>query len=762
MDLPASRLMPWLLPVLAALAAGTAAGQDRFRITAVVEDEAHRAVPGAVVRLVRALGGRAIVRAITDEDGAVDVRVPAGAYHVYVDSDERPTLWAGPVEVSAQHPEVSAGRLTVRSGAKLAGRVRDREGRPIGGARVDLPRYLRPYFRDRITRTTTTDAAGRFELHGLPTNEDLRLTVWHAKYPHRGDRLGDGDQVVRIPHRFDGRTFTMHDVVFGDPSGTLILDPGDGDPRGGIIRLDYGGPEPWSDIGNSERVDNDGPVVLDGLRPGFWRVFVTAPKGRETVIAVTIASGEVVERAVKFPKRPATDLVRVPDPGRSTVPVPVVERAPPALIDTPSPSDDDRHRIVGSAPTRPDAVYLRSVWASDPFARGAVFADGRFVVDAWEPGTWTLHFEWSDDAESEQQVVVVDREIRLTLDVTGIDRYTLAGRVHGAHESARSVRLSPSGDRQRWTATLDHRGRFEVDGLEAGTYTLRVEGREWGWILAERVVDVPTTSEIDIELATSRVSGTVRDVHGAPLPANVLLFPAPPDDEPTAMANSGCCVTQSADGAFDFDGVPAGRWLLTASGLGRKNRELQAKPVDLVIDAGAHPTVQDLVLPVPAQLTVRSQGATLAPVHLVLMGDDGLWHRSGTIAVGQREVSLRTIAGRYTLMASNDFGYEHRFPVVLPGRDVRLPEPEPRGRIVAMVPGLFDSGVGLFLRLQQGDSVHKIRVGTDGTDRDADGAVRSAPVAPGEYSVRVITTDGRVWSAVAIVKPFALTKVTLR
>jgi RNA polymerase sigma factor (sigma-70 family) len=123
----------------------------------------RRPVPSQFLSTPRlvAFDGDVVVR--TDAQGRFETPrelEPDGEYRVIVEADGAPPEPSGWLPVGGERP-LAFPELTVRRARTVAGRVLDRRGQPVAGARV-----LQVGDRKRVT--TTTDGEGRFTLPSVP------------------------------------------------------------------------------------------------------------------------------------------------------------------------------------------------------------------------------------------------------------------------------------------------------------------------------------------------------------------------------------------------------------------------------------------------------------------------------------------------------------------------------------------------------------------------------------------------------------------
>jgi len=110
------------------------------------------------------------------------------------------------------------------------------------------------------------------------------------------------------------------------------------------------------------------------------------------------------------------------------------------------------------------------------------------------------------------------------------------------------------------SALTDEAGRYAIDGLPAGAYTLVPSREGYTFSPPSRAVALPPSAaaqDFSAAAATYEVRGTVRDADGDPV------------EGVTVRSDMGHSATTDAAGQYRLGGLPSGSYELTASGLGR-------------------------------------------------------------------------------------------------------------------------------------------------------------------------------------------------
>ncbi len=187
----------------------------------------------------------------------------------------------------------------LQSGTVMGGVVRDEDGKPIGGAKVEVM-YDRPEVREAIHKrpifdswlaedesARITDEEGRWTIDNVPPGDDVRVRIKLSHPDYIDDASWGGLQKEQQIKSAALRAQTAEIVM---PRG-IVVSGTVTDPQGKPVAeaLVIWGDRPYWQEGSQEvRTDNDGAYRFGPLPPGPMRVTVVAKRWMPELRKITI------------------------------------------------------------------------------------------------------------------------------------------------------------------------------------------------------------------------------------------------------------------------------------------------------------------------------------------------------------------------------------------------------------------------------------------------------------------------------------------
>jgi hypothetical protein len=403
--------------------------------------------------------------------------------------------------------------LVLEPAAVVAGRVLAPDGSPVVGAEIGRHEPLRPGEVMRITAPlAVSDGDGGYQIGGLAPGP-IHLAATHGVF----GRAARDFEVLPGENRLDfelrgGRKISGNVV---EPSGA---------PAAGArvwIRPAAGGPAPPAVASEA-----DGSFLFDGLTPGDYRI-----------------------EAMKD----GTGRTREP------LAVPIGDGSRDGLVLELQRTGSIRGRIDGLNVDELAQVRVSAGWGA---GIGEVSHDGSYRISDLPPGTWRVVAELPRTGRRAEGEVALDPEIGdADLDLDFGSGLALSGTVrrNGRPYSGAALRLEGSGSPPAWSET-DPQGRFRLEGLQPGSYSLEISDYRTGLVQA-RAVDLQRDEDLLIDLRTVSVEGVILD--------SETREPVPQAEVTLTSAGSGTApvnrqTVAGADGSFTFREVGRGTWRLSA------------------------------------------------------------------------------------------------------------------------------------------------------------------------------------------------------
>ncbi len=522
-----------------------------------------------------------------------------------------PTVVPG-IRTSPHDGSSDLGTVILRQGVELTGRVVDHQGEPVPDASVRLLDSGQSISRQRLRHEETAESAcrsgkdGTFRLADLAPATAVRLGLAAEGFRPAIVDLAEVDPQRTIEVILDRQGLlrgTVHDPEGRPVSGALVtVSPKAGD-AGSL------GDQGRMEEERSAMTDEQGAFEVDELRGGAYRLeafrdgylssaertVVLVPgtplegvdlrlrTGASVEGRVLAESGEPVEGAVVIFGRPATRtgadgsfLVEGVEPGPTTVEV----RHPDFVwleesreIEPGENAIELRlHRGVGVSgwTLGPSGEPLEGVtvrWTRQARPSRAYRArsghDGRFSIESVQPGPYRVEAARGAlvPVEPDQEVEVgpggvEDVQIRLRSGAS------IGGMIRGLDldELARAQVVATNPERGSRRGSVDHTGEYRIDRVAPGVWWVRASLPGGTREAEERVVVEEDDTEVtrDLDMTT-----------GLALRGVVLIDGEPSAEAQVSLRGLDRTISRSArtdlEGRFTFEGLPDGRYRLTAS-----------------------------------------------------------------------------------------------------------------------------------------------------------------------------------------------------
>lgn len=236
---------------------------------------------------------------------------------------------------------------------------------------------------------------------------------------------------------------------------------------------------------------------------------------------------------------------------------------------------------------------------------GTVAYDGSYHIDDLAPGVWQVVAELPRTGRRAEGQVTLEPESDAELDLDFGGGLTLSGRLrkNGLAFAGATITLSGPSPLPPSTETGPE-GRFELRGIQPGSYRLEVSDYRTGVLLA-RQIQLQQDQEVSLDISTASVEGVVLDSETRqPLRFVELTLSSLEAGEGNLIDRR---TVSAADGTFSFREVAEGSWKLKADRPGYTTREQ-------VLSLGSTTQRNEIVLnpaPGPAQV-----GSTLGAAPL--------------------------------------------------------------------------------------------------------------------------------------------------
>lgn len=385
-------------------------------------------------------------------------------------------------------------------------------------------------------------------------------------------------------------------------------------------------------------------------------------------------------------------------------------------------------------------------------ARGSQVArpnyEGRYSLPNLPNGTLILEAEIPGTGRRVQQnVPVPEGAVEVEQDLEFGTGYTLTGYVFHDDQplSGVNVYLSRSNGPGSSSAVTGQDGSFRIEGLEEGSYEVRVRSFDNG-LSDRRDIEITGDDEIRIDIFTGRISGFVRDADdSSPINDATLRLESADPDEPGLRDQASSDIR----GYFSFGEVSEGRFKVRAIKAGYATDEITVEVV-----SGA--SIDDLDLALEATDGIRFEvtqpsGRPLTGVRAAVLGSSGDQVAGGVFETTDGGlVEISTVPpGSWELLLQGGQSAVSSFRVTAPGNPGRLTL-LPAATLRISIGELESDGVDASARLIDASGTMYRRLSWSGSPNSditvRGGQLEVTDIAPGFWTVTVEANDGRSWT----------------
>jgi len=638
-----------------------------------------------------------VMRSFTSDDGTFAIDgVPAATHTLAV-------IAPGYVMARVPNVTVESGKnadnieVALDAGVRIHGHVTGTDGAPLGGVLV------------RVDPALAT--------HGAAMNDPYTLTDPDGEYVL--ENLEEGQTTLAFSRT--GLLTVRKNVTLSGSSAEIDAQLSSGVSITGMVLLEGGTPvanaqvlaRSAADAGSarSTQTDDSGTFTIGAVAPGHYEITATKPGFSEATL-----------RDVDVPAPTALRLVMK---GGGTI----------------------TGRLLGLTPAelRGAAVQMSSSDGGSP----PVSPDesGHYRIDGAPAGTVRLSArsgQFTTSARTAQtKSVQVESGATVTADFDFTADIVVSGRVtrSGLPQPDAVVSfLSPTATQRNARASADANGRYEIGGIDEGTYNVTVLDRTN--VPYSTTYQVTGSSTFDINIEGATVSGHVTDASSGAAIANASIElrrkePGAPDLRSTLSDPAG---------AFSFDQVPPGSY----EARGQK-ANYGAASVPVAVGENGAPPVEVKLTPSSGLRLRVVDGRDLRPLTAWVHAESGSGQGyDGTVAASTEPATIALAAGSYRLTAGAAGYAPLTLTVTAPGEQtVAL---TPGGTIV--VSSSSDTfafvrvvdAAGLPLRFGPGTAAELFRVDP------APGQTRIANVPAGTYTLQLLAGGNVLRSASVTVR----------
>ncbi|MEN6631880.1 MAG: carboxypeptidase regulatory-like domain-containing protein, partial [Candidatus Polarisedimenticolia bacterium] len=686
------------------------------RVAGVVLDPDRKPLAGADVTALieRRVGGgasmvigRYVQRIDTDAEGrfAFDDVAPGKVELTFAAPGMQRRKFAAMEVVEGKN--LDGLEIAMERGAWLVGRVLGPDGAPAAGATV---------------RPAGNDGSAARAFPRLETKTD-------AEGLYRLDNLQPGERDVEAAK--EGTRRAVKRLALRAGENQLDLELGAGLEIDGVVEDEGGAPAPRAEVSVSAAASYlDDPLSAVADEAGRFRL-------------AGLADGDypLVARADGYaPSAPLTVHVQ----GRSVQGVELRVSAGGAVAGA----------VHGLAPDKIAAATI----VAQPNGGGASSrtqpdAGGGYRLEHLRFGAYTITGQTPGDKVVDVAATISAEKPEAAADLDFGGGFALAGRVVDGDAGLPGFAIYADGPTTAFAAA-DADGRFKIEGLEAGRYSV-VATRDADGLAFATPVDLSGDREVALRAPRGRIGGRVLDARSRrPIGGAVVSLPAP--DDGTRGVRGPRLAATGEDGRFALANVPAGRWTLTA----RTEGYAPASASATIGEGGAADNVQILAEPETA-LTLEvalAAGGTPDRVTAALFDDAGTSVGGGSYSTGEGGAVAVSDAprGRFEMLVVADGAATARLTVGVPGGPYAVALP-PRCALTIDAPALEGRAASVTLIGEDGLPWRRLDASLRATSSFAMGGGRAqfSDVPPGRWTVRVTDDAGKTTEGVVQTTPSA-------
>jgi len=645
--------------------------------------------PGAAIMLAAP-----VMRSFTSDDGAFAIDGVPAATHILAVTAPGYVMARVPNVTVESGKNVEGVEVALDAGVRVHGHVTGTDGAPLGGVLV------------RVDPALAT--------HGAAMNDPYALTDPDGEYVL--DNLDPGDTVLAFSRT--GLLTARKNATLSGTSAQIDAQLSSGVSITGVVLLEGGAAvanaqvqaRSAADAGavRATPTDDGGAFTIATVAPGHYEITATKPGYSEATL-----------RDVEIP---ATAALRLVMKGGGTI----------------------TGRLIGLTPAELRGAAVQMSSADGGSAPVAPDESGRYRIDGAPAGTVRLSARsgqfTTSSRTAQTKSVQVQSGATVNVDFDFTADIVVSGRVtrNGVPQPDAVVSfLSPTATQRSARASADANGRYEIGGIDEGTYNVTVVDRTN--VPYSTTYQVSGSSTFDIAIEGAAVSGHVTDAS-----TGAAIAGASVELRRTEAAGSDLrSALSDPAGGFSFDQVPAGSYEARAQKPG-----YGAAAVPVTVGGNGASSIEVRLTPSSGLrlrvVDARDQRPLAAWVHAQSGSGEGY---DGTAAASTEPATIALAAGSYRLTAGAAGYAPTSLTVTVPGEQtVAL---TPGGTIV--VSSSSDSfsfvrlveAAGLPLRFGPGTSAELFRVDP------APGQTRIANVPAGTYALQLIA-GGNVLRSVTV------------